>query len=262
MTVAKESIVKVKRAMVRVDLQRKLQILRNVLIVLQVGRHLKAVQNVNLVRLENTAMLWVRTARIVMLVATERLPPMRRRVQHVHRGTYKMKKVKHHGACLFVSPFYCSLKQSADIIFLLLLQCSLPCIPGSYSDTRESTQCKDCAENTFSADKNRSSSCQKCPQGRTATVGSTKCSLCAAGKATVVQTPPAEYECHTCKSVLFIVLFACMHSRFPFFNSVFLIYIWRLTYKTYLKSYLFFLYQIVYYCLMATSRLIFLSLDI
>jgi hypothetical protein len=53
MTVAKESIVKVKRAMVRKDyLQIRLQILQNVSIVQQVGRQKLAAPSVNLVRLE------------------------------------------------------------------------------------------------------------------------------------------------------------------------------------------------------------------
>jgi hypothetical protein len=54
--VNQENIVKVKRVMVRKDyLQIKLQILRNVLIVLQVGRQKKVVQNVKRVALEHMA---------------------------------------------------------------------------------------------------------------------------------------------------------------------------------------------------------------
>mgnify|MGYP006170443975 CR=1 FL=1 len=74
--------------------------------------------------------------------------------------------------------------------------------------------------------------CSACSHGRTAPEGSVSCSACPAGTATVVQTPRAEYECHTCKSVLFSFLFAqspslfnlvsLTISRFPLLNSVFL----------------------------------------
>ena len=58
----------------------------------------------------------------------------------------------------------------------------MSCIPGSYTDTPGSTACKDCAENTFSADKSRNTTCQACSLGRTSRNGSTVCSSCGAGK--------------------------------------------------------------------------------
>ena len=55
-TVTQESIVKVKRVMVRVDLQIKLQILRNVLTVRQDGHPRRGAPSVKPVELEHTAM--------------------------------------------------------------------------------------------------------------------------------------------------------------------------------------------------------------
>ena len=62
------------------------------------------------------------------------------------------------------------------------MQCSLPCIPGTFQDTQASTQCKSCNVDTFSSSKSRKTPCETCPQGRTAAIGSTSCSSCAAGK--------------------------------------------------------------------------------
>ena len=62
MTVAKESIVKVKRAMVRVELQRRLQILRNVSAVRLVGGRMPEVPRVDPARLELSATFKVKSA--------------------------------------------------------------------------------------------------------------------------------------------------------------------------------------------------------
>jgi len=109
-----------------------------------------------------------------------------------------MRKVKHHGElCVLVSFFfsfpleiYFNKRNPRKIhgltffpsSFLLALQCSLSCIPGSYTDTPGSTACKDCDENTFSAEKSRNTTCQACSLGRTSRNGSTVCSSCGAGK--------------------------------------------------------------------------------
>ena len=79
------------------------------LIVQPVGHPKKAAPSVNPARLENMAMLWERSVKIVRLVTTGRLPPMLKHVQHVHWDTHKTKKVKHHGEYLF------------SFLFLLLL---------------------------------------------------------------------------------------------------------------------------------------------
>ena len=80
---------------------------RCVLSVQQAGRRKLAVPSVNPARLENMAMLWERAARIVRLVATGRLTPMLKHVQHVHWDTHKTMKVKHHGEYLFSFLFLC-----------------------------------------------------------------------------------------------------------------------------------------------------------
>jgi len=88
----------------------------------------------------------------------------------------------------FFSFFDIFYKNGLTFFFLLFFSCnamciySLPCIPGSYSDTQGSTACKDCAENTFSAEKSHNTTCQACGLGRTSRNGSTVCSSCGAGK--------------------------------------------------------------------------------
>ena len=70
------------------------------------GHRKLAAPSVNPARLENTAMSWERSARIVRLVATGRLTPMLKHAQHVHWDTHKTKKVKHHGEYLLSLSFF------------------------------------------------------------------------------------------------------------------------------------------------------------
>ena len=92
-----------------VILRKKVQMQRRASSVQLDGRRKEVAPSVNLASPENTVMSWERSARIVMLVTTGRLPLMLKHVQHVHRDTHKTKKVKHHGEYLF------------SFLFLLLL---------------------------------------------------------------------------------------------------------------------------------------------
>ena len=97
----KVSIVKVKRKMPMVILRKKVQMQRRASSVQLDGHQMKVAPSVNLASPENTVMSWERSARIVRLVTTGRLPLMLKHVQHVHRDTHKTKKVKHHGEYSF-----------------------------------------------------------------------------------------------------------------------------------------------------------------
>lgn len=59
---------------------------------------------------------------------------------------------------------------------------SLPCIPGEYANNETSILCKKCAENTFSTEKARTTTCDACASGRFSGNGSTTCSTCAPGR--------------------------------------------------------------------------------
>ena len=58
----------------------------------------------------------------------------------------------------------------------------LPCIPSEYQDEQNQLSCKKCADHTYSTNKSRDVSCDICPRGYSATMGSVRCSRCEVGK--------------------------------------------------------------------------------
>ena len=56
------------------------------------------------------------------------------------------------------------------------------CSPGEFNDVVDATKCKFCAENTYSSEKGKTSSCESCKIGESSLEGSAKCQKCDAGK--------------------------------------------------------------------------------